>query len=677
MQQTSELYKTLLEDPGHRKEYKAIIAGKEYGQDQIVSLETSGGLFEQESVCVGSAVSRQTELVLRAADDIPPGAEIRLWYRLKLGDRASEWIPRGKFYINSRERDRATEVLTLRCFDPLFDAEKPWEPDQSMEFPMPMPDVARELAKLIGLKLDERTELNPAYTIDYPTSDPESETGDYYTIRQELRWIAAAHGGNWTVTEAGKLRLVRLRDPASEANGEAFVGREAEGVQTPLALDPVSKIVILLDDNNYLEAGDDTGQTLELSCPFGTQQMADNLLAELGGFVYQPFQAQDALIDPAVELGDGVTVDGIHSMVAEMTTAFDGLMASDIGAPGQRENEGEFGGYIGPMTRAFNRKLAQTRAEITRTAEQIRQEVMSEVDDLSSSITVELQSITEQVNGLDDAYAALHLEVSGITSKVSGLDGQFTLLEQTVKAFTYTGPDGKVMISNGNISLTGSITWSDLTADVQNRVGGVTEEIVHTLISEDLVESPTIRGANIYGGTFWDDKEVGQLVLSYDLFGYRQVPSLIFMRRDGTELFGAYDADIGTTITGLNGHAAMLIDSNVTYPKGKWNYENATVIGPKFSQVSRLTSDHTEFYIYVVFSGVGLYTPVYAAAMSRTYTFVGSSPNRSTDYPIYGMTISINGSGTVSVSNIYAIYPADVHRNAIDFSADSVTIYAR
>ena len=42
MQQTSELYQVILADAGHRKEYKVVIAGKEYGQDQIVSLETSG-----------------------------------------------------------------------------------------------------------------------------------------------------------------------------------------------------------------------------------------------------------------------------------------------------------------------------------------------------------------------------------------------------------------------------------------------------------------------------------------------------------------------------------------------------------------------------------------------------------------------------------------------------------
>ena len=49
----------------------------------------------------------------------------------------------------------------------------------------------------MGVEIDPRTKLNPAYTIDYPASDPESDTGDYYSIRQELQWIAAAHAGIW------------------------------------------------------------------------------------------------------------------------------------------------------------------------------------------------------------------------------------------------------------------------------------------------------------------------------------------------------------------------------------------------------------------------------------------------------------------------------------------------
>lgn len=52
------------------------------------------------------------------------------------------------------------------------------------------------------VEIDSRTVLNPAYAIDHPANN--------YTIRDELCFIAAAHGGNWIMTGEGKLLLVPL-----------------------------------------------------------------------------------------------------------------------------------------------------------------------------------------------------------------------------------------------------------------------------------------------------------------------------------------------------------------------------------------------------------------------------------------------------------------------------------
>ena len=65
-----------------------------------------------------------------------------------------------------------------------------------------MQDAAEEFARIIGVPLDDRTVLNPNYTIDYPANE--------YTIRDELCFIAAAHAGNWIITDANELYLVPL-----------------------------------------------------------------------------------------------------------------------------------------------------------------------------------------------------------------------------------------------------------------------------------------------------------------------------------------------------------------------------------------------------------------------------------------------------------------------------------
>lgn len=210
---TSELWKELLHTRHTRKEYRFEINGTMYDGTEEVSHSVENGLYEEFGI--GNAACAKLTLSL-LADNIPRGATIKRFVRLVNGEQASEWIPGGVYFVNRRAVEDG--YWTVEAFDVMRKAEQPWEPDQSLEFPLSMPDAVDEFCRLMGCELDERTVLNPAYTIDYPASDPESETGDYYTIRQELQWIAAAHGGNWVVTAEGKLLLIGLGDEPEETS---------------------------------------------------------------------------------------------------------------------------------------------------------------------------------------------------------------------------------------------------------------------------------------------------------------------------------------------------------------------------------------------------------------------------------------------------------------------------
>ena len=50
MHQTSGLYQRLLRNPGHRKEVRVRIAGEDYLEDRLLSLETSGGAFAEPDI---------------------------------------------------------------------------------------------------------------------------------------------------------------------------------------------------------------------------------------------------------------------------------------------------------------------------------------------------------------------------------------------------------------------------------------------------------------------------------------------------------------------------------------------------------------------------------------------------------------------------------------------------
>lgn len=204
-QNTSLLWKKLWKTKGTWREYKFDIAGAIYGPDVETAHSVDSGLYEQFGI--GNAGTAKLTLSL-FADNIPRAAVIKRYIRLRNGEQASEWLPKGVFFTNRRANDGG--YWTIEAYDAMRKAEAVWTPDQSLTFPMTMPAAAREFARIMQVEIDPRTVLNPAYTIDYPAND--------YTIRSELCYIAAAHGGNWVVTGEGKLLLVPLLSMPAETN---------------------------------------------------------------------------------------------------------------------------------------------------------------------------------------------------------------------------------------------------------------------------------------------------------------------------------------------------------------------------------------------------------------------------------------------------------------------------
>lgn len=208
MQTVSALYQQIMSGE-HYAERKINIAGTDYGEDAIVSLTTTGGLFADGTLSVGSAVSREINLSLwNVSTTIPKMAKLIPYYRLSNGTQTSEWIQKGVYYIDTRSIDSG--LLTIHGYDDMLKAEQIWTPDQSLEFPMPMTQAANIIADIMGVEIDARTVLNSSYTVDYPAND--------YTLRDVLRFIAAAHGGNWIMSDVGELWLVGLNDLPAETN---------------------------------------------------------------------------------------------------------------------------------------------------------------------------------------------------------------------------------------------------------------------------------------------------------------------------------------------------------------------------------------------------------------------------------------------------------------------------
>lgn len=185
---------------------------------------------------------------------------------------------------------------------------------------------------------------------------------------------------------------------------------------------PISRVTLLVDDGNSLTAGDDTGMEIVASCPHATQPMVNALLQTMKGYQYQAYEAGAANIDPAAELGDGVTVGGIYSLLSKLSD--DGRGYAGISSPGEAEMEDEYPaeGYI---TQEFNRKIAETRSTITKTSEEIMLKVegidgkYTEVKTTLDGLTVTDESGTTKINGSSIKTDNLYVDAANINGTLT------------------------------------------------------------------------------------------------------------------------------------------------------------------------------------------------------------------------------------------------------------------
>lgn len=257
---------------------------------------------------------------------------------------------------------------------------------------------------------------------------------------------------------------------------KVFLGTRMAQLDTSPSLAPVSKVILAVDSENAYIAGDDTGRTVEVTCPYGTQEMANNILSALSSYTYTPAMAQDAILDPAAEIGDGLTMGGVYTVLAQSTLTFDGLMTSDAGAPGQAEQESEYK-YQSPVIADINWQLAQTRSLISKTSEEILLKVENELEGLSSSFSVQLQQIQSQVTGLNGQVSSITQKVDNITLSVSNGStsssislsvGGVTVSSQTIQMnglVTFTGLANGTTTIDGACIKTGTIEASRIDTD--------------------------------------------------------------------------------------------------------------------------------------------------------------------------------------------------------------------
>lgn len=182
-----------------------------------------------------------------------------------------------------------------------------------------------------------------------------------------------------------------------------YVGRDLIGCKNNGKRQGITSVTFQVDRDNTVAAGAYSGLDLYAICPFATSEMAAAVLAGVQGYQYQAFQADGANIDPAAELGDGVTVDGIYSVISAIADDGNGYLS--LSAPGEEELEDEFP-YHSPTQRELNEDVDSLRAFITRSLGEMAQQI--------TTLTGRVEVLTQTVNAVSNKVTELDSRVSSL-----------------------------------------------------------------------------------------------------------------------------------------------------------------------------------------------------------------------------------------------------------------------
>lgn len=246
------------------------------------------------------------------------------------------------------------------------------------------------------------------------------------------------------------------------------LGKSIVNLEAAPQFEGYSKVTLEVSDDVIYTAGTDTGRNLTVSCPWGTQQMANDILARIKGYKYQPYTATGALLDPAAELGDGVSIQNVYSGIYSRDIRFGGLCASDISAPEEEEIDHEYP-YVPKQERKVNRQLkglTKSYGELKVAADKISASVEAqsrEIGSIRGDLEVQAGQISAKVSqtGGDTSSFGWVLDTKSwklkskgtevLKATESGLDikGKITATGGTIGGFTI----------NGNSLSTNSQTW--------------------------------------------------------------------------------------------------------------------------------------------------------------------------------------------------------------------------
>ena len=426
-----------------------------YDNGEVAGYDTAGGDIVYEFY---------DEAYRKLTFDTPPTGDLLTWLQSNATKQPNDtaWIPKGTFWINTREEDPLMNTVTLHCVDAMMFGEQDFIPEDS-DLPPWNDETMRTVANMCVQKINAST---TGVNVVFDNPNDIQNTAPYilnappvgYTVRQILSGIAAAHGGNFIITPQNHLRFIPLIPTDTEVDIQTNVSNftlskkyEAFGqVVFNFESDDGSTVSALYPDVDKPNGPVIETKMLGMTNSGYATTIAQNVYNTIKTYLYSPYKASDAILDPAMELGDGLTINGLYTVIAVLDETCDGLYSANIEAPSYEETDYEFV-YQTKSDKNLERKLAKSTA----------------------SMKIGIDSITQMVTGLAKPWIS---NTSYTVGEIVEHENKFYRCTVSNSDSTFD-PDKWTEIDNGVVESILQLAVGKMTLSVNSTAGGSSIEL--------------------------------------------------------------------------------------------------------------------------------------------------------------------------------------------------------
>ena len=292
----SSAYKAAANSNARQISAKIAIGSVEYGNDDIISIDFSGG-SGSGGMSIGATIAARMVTVIKCIT--PPtmtGYQIDVFAKIN----SSGYQQLGRYYITNVTRDNG--YTTIEAYDKMYWLDKPCNFNgnksgtvAALTWPATHQQIIDYIAAMRGFTANVTcAAFAPVPGRPIYNSEATSAEGKYYTYREIISFIAASNGCNAQFNNIGSLVFTRpgtavetITDTDCEScsidpsdDGFTVVGiRMVTGAGIDFYIDA--------DESDYDE---DTAGVLSCDNPLATVEIAEYVWSKLGGFKYYAAQ---------------------------------------------------------------------------------------------------------------------------------------------------------------------------------------------------------------------------------------------------------------------------------------------------------------------------------------------------------------------------------------------------